>query len=319
MLKKLYIVVISMTLLVITLATSTFAWVAIATSNRIDGISMKANLDSNLEFSLDGLTYKNEITTEQINSIIKDAKLMDFTSKDGLMFTSTPVPFVNADLNFDAVANKNYMSIELYVRTTSTRYTDLYLINNVSSNISYDNLPKSGTYVTSRGVNFRSPVTFQYGPSQTVLEGETRTYYAKDSIRVALIEVPMDGKDPIPKFIWDPSGNPERGYGKPYGGVDYIKQYHKLNFDLPNDSQDVINNLTSFTSLNAYKPDNENSKILSLHKTDIMDSDGRYYSVGKFRINIWIEGWDADAFDAVFNDQIMMQFEFMTALPFQNE
>ena len=100
---------------------------------------------------------------------------------------------------------------------------------------------------------------------------------------------------------------------------DYIKQYHKLNFDLPNDSQDVINNLTSFTSLNAYKPDNENSKILSLQKTDIMDSDGRYYSVGKFRINIWIEGWDADTFDAVFNDQIMMQFEFMTALPFQNE
>jgi len=308
-----------MAVLIVTLATSTFAWVAIATSNRVDGIHLTATLDSNLQFSLDGIQYSSEISTEQINGIIKNAKLMDFTSKDGLSFNGTPVPFVHANLDFEAKPNVNFMSIELYVRTTSTRYTDLYLVNDVSSKVDYDNLPKRGTFITSKGINYRSPVTFQYGLNDTVLEGETRTYFAKDALRIAFIEVPLDEQPPISRFVWDPTGNALRGYGKSYGGVDFIKKYHKLNFELPTDTENPLYDLTTFTDLNAYLPDNTNSKILSLRETDIMSSEGKPFYVGKFRINIWVEGWDADAFDAVFKDQIKMQFEFMTAMPIEND
>ena len=51
---------------------------------------------------------------------------------------------------------------------------------------------------------------------------------------------------------------------------------------------------------------NDNSQIVVLERI------GDYY-LGNATLNIWIEGWDADAFDAILGDQILIQLEFITA------
>ncbi|PKK86557.1 MAG: hypothetical protein CVV63_04295, partial [Tenericutes bacterium HGW-Tenericutes-8] len=225
-------------------------------------------------------------------------------------------------LDFEAVPNKNYIQLVLYVRTSSARYTDLYLVNNVSQSVSYDALPSTGTYVTSRGVNYRAPITYQYSPTVTVFEGEVRTYYAKDAVRLSFIELPLDNDTRLASelngFIWDPSGNPARGFAKTFGATDFIKQYHNLYFQLPVETQEVTYGLTTFSDPNAYLPDNQISRVASLIRSDELNENNANYHIGKFMINIWVEGWDADAFDAVFTDQLQMQFEFQSALPIDN-
>lgn len=319
MIKKLYVSFISMGLLTFTLATSTFAWATISTTNRVDGIGLTARQDSNLEFSLDGINYSSEINEAQIMAYIKDAVLMDWTTIDGVNFTGTTVPFIAGEMNFEAVPNKNYIQLILYVRSSQARYTDLYLINNVSNTVNYNNVTARGTYVTSRGVNYRSPVTFLYDINDTVMQGEVRTYYAKDAIRVSFTELLIedDTRDEasLNQFIWDPSGNPNRGFAKAFGATDFTKKYHNLYFQLPTHTQPVIPGLTTFTDPNAYLPDNTLSRVASLQRSDEVNEQNRNYFKGKFMINIWIEGWDADAFDAVFTDKLKIQFEFQSALP----
>lgn len=318
MIKKLYITILSMILLTLTFTTATFAWAVMGEVNRVDGFQITMNQGSNLEFSLDGINWSNEITTAQINEIWRGARLMDLTSLDGNNFIGNRLPLVNAELNFVGVPNKNYVSLELYVRTIS-RYHNLYLVDNVSSTENFVNPPQRGTYVLSKGVTFRSPVTFNLGPNDIVFENEIRTYFAKDAIRISLTELktenPLDTRDnsELDSFIYDPSENPERGYAKSYGSVDYLIVSKSIFIELPTVNQPVIDTLSNFSPDNPYIPLDTKSRVATLIVTDQIDGQNRPYYLGKFRLNVWIEGWDADAFDAIFKDTLLFRFEFRTA------
>lgn len=318
MIKKLYISMISTILLTLTFTTSTFAWVVIAETNRVDGFQITMNPGSNLEFSLDGINWSNEITTAQINEIWRGARLMDLTSTDGVNFIGNRIQLVDAELNFEGIPNVNYISLELYARTT-TRYRDVYLVDNVSSSSTYDNPPSRGTHVLSRGVNFRSPVTFNLGPDDIVFENEMRTYYAKDAIRISLTELktdnPLDTRDvsEFRSFIYDPTENPDRGYGKNYGGVDYLRKAKQVFIQLPSTPQPLIDTLSKFNERNDYLPLDNKSKVATLIVTDQLDDENKPYYLGKFRLNIWLEGWDADSFDAIYEDTLSFRFEFQSA------
>ena len=317
MIKKLYMTILSMILLSLTFTTATFAWVSKADTNRVDGLQINLKQDSFLEFSLDGINWSSEITTAQINQIWQDGRLMDLTSTDGINFIGNRIQLVDAELNFEGIPNVNYISLELYVRTV-TRYQNVYLVNNVSATSTYDSPPEQGTFVLSKGVTFRSPVTFNLGPDDIVFENETRTYFAKDAIRISLTELktdnPLDTRDDseLSSFMYDPTENPDRGYAKNYGGVDYLRKSKQVFIQLPNTPQQVIDTLSSFDD-NPYKPLDTKSKVASLIITDQFDSENRPYYLGKFRLNIWVEGWDADSFDAIYEDTLLFRFEFQSA------
>lgn len=320
MMKKLYITALSMILLTMTFTTATFAWVSMAETNKVDGLQIAMSDGSNLEFSLDGINWSNEITTAQINQIWNNSKLLDLTSTDGIKFIGNRLPLLDSSMTLVGIPNKNYISLELFVRTT-TRYNNVYLVNNISSSITYDSAPNRGTYVTSRGVAFRSPITYLYGPDDTVFENETRTYFAKDAIRISLIEMktdnPLDTRDEseLARFIYDPTENPGRGYGKPYGSIDYLSKAKLLNIQTPTTNQPILERLSKFSEYNAYQPLDTLSKVATLIESNQVDDRDRPYFIGKFKLNIWIEGWDADAFDAIYADTLLFRFEFQGALP----
>lgn len=320
MMKKLYITALSMILLTMTFTTATFAWVSMAETNKVDGLQIAMRDGSNLEFSLDGTNWSNEITTAQINQIWNNSKLLDLTSTDGIQFVGNRLPLLGSELTFEGIPNQNYIALELFVRTT-TRYNNVYLVDNISSSITYDSAPNRGTYVTSRGVTFRSPLTFLYGPDDTVFENETRTYFAKDAIRISLIEMktdnPLDTRDEseLARFIYDPTENPVRGYGKAYGSIDYLSKAKLINIPLPTTTQPVIERLSAFDPFFDYQPLDTLSKVATLIETDQLDDRDRPYYLGRFTLNIWIEGWDADTFDAIYADTLLFRFEFQGALP----
>ncbi len=295
--KKIIISFLTLVLLVMSLGTATYAWITMARSNIIDEISIYARFEDDIEISLDGETYYRELPANVLFQNIQKSKLLEVTTNDGINFHH-----IKSDV--EVVKNRDYLSFEFYIRTNSTREHEVYLANNISNEITYEDVGKEGTYVVSRGVQFKSPVTFLYDIDDTVHAGEIRTYYASKAVRIATI-TEVDGKQKIK--IFDLSGDEHRGYAKPYGATSYYNTVLHTNLVLPEEGPETIYKLSEFEENAPFALDDA-SHILSL--TETMNVNGKTYYCGKVTINIWLEGWDADLFDPVLKDRIKIQLQF---------
>ncbi|MDO9628830.1 MAG: hypothetical protein Q7I99_02925 [Acholeplasmataceae bacterium] len=319
-LRKIYISILSMTFIMLIFSTVTYAWITMSTINNIEGLSLTATTASELEISLDGITFGNQIDSSIIEVYFGNPTLKDVTSKDGVEFTRGGL----RDYGL-AVPNEDYMTFELWFRTTKREH-GLYLINNVSPTVMYDTTAK-GTYVVSRGRSWESNVDFLNGNQigEMVYKGDVNFYYASQAVRISVEELKdLDNEldlridEDLKVFIYDPSENEVRGYGKPYGAYSYFAQRTGLFVEIPSDVPNTSYRLTEMDPMNPYQALDNDSLLAVLQETTNQNQAGKTYYQGKVRINIWIEGWDADAFDSIILDRIKMQLEFKIANPAQS-
>ncbi|MBE0701276.1 MAG: hypothetical protein IH571_06285 [Acholeplasmataceae bacterium] len=315
--KKLYISVLSLVFFILIFGTVTYAWVSLATINSIDGLSLTASTGEELQISVDGINYSNVLTSEQLELLFGEISLTDITSLDGIHFFNGGLKGTGP-----AVQNEQYLSFDLWFKTTSQQHS-VYLVSNVSDKISYDTT-MPGTYVVSRGVNWRSEETFQYGPDENdiVYRGDRNIYYASEAIRFSFIEIKdeenqLDSRleDELSTWIYDPSENAERGYGLGYGAFDYYNKRIRIKLNLPHQFPSTSYRLSHFDENNPYQALDNESKIMSLVESEEKDNQERTFYKGKVRVNIWVEGWDADAFDPINNDRVKIQLQFKALNP----
>ncbi len=296
--RKTIITFLALILLVFTLGTSTYAWITIARTSQIESITLIATLGDSLEISLDGETYYETLPKEEILKKTRYIRLTDVTSIDGKTFT-------HLDENKVIEKNIEYISLDFYFRTKSKREHYVYLANNISHDIDYYNTEeKEGTFIVSRGVNYRIGFDYLYDENVILPKNELKTYYLSEAMRISTISN-LEGQEVVK--IFDLSGNEHRGYGKPYGGYDYYKKVTGKNLELPTIIPPTIYELSKFDPNGPFSLD-DNSKLLKL---DVMkDFNGETYYTGKITLNIWAEGWDADLFDPVISDRIKIQLQF---------
>lgn len=308
--KKLYISVFALCLGFIIFGTVTYAWITISTVNNIEGLYLSASTGDELEISLDGFHFSQTLDTESLEALIASQSLSDVTTLDGLNFYTGGLRPLD-----DAYPNKDYLSFELWFRTVEAQ-RNVYLIQNVSDQASYD-VSIGGTYVVSRGIEWEANIDFVNGSqiSDMVHKGDKNTYYAKDAVRIGfqeLIDQPYDqrAEDDLKHFIFDPSHNPLRGYGMSYGAYNYFLNTTHNAIVLPEEKPNTIYELTKPLEDNPYVANNQNSLITNLQSTGLYNQEGKEVYQSKVRVNIWIEGWDADAFDAILKDYIKIQLQF---------
>ncbi len=310
MFRKIYLTMLSIILLIITFGTSTYAWVTISTTNRVDALGINATLGDRLQVSIDGTEYFTELSGKMIMDQIRKVKFTDVTSLDGMTFQKD----IQHQLK-EATVNEDYISMTLYFRTTS-QYRNVYLIDNVGSGANYLEPPENGTYIISKGIGFKAKFRFLYDIEQYIEAGETRTFYAKDAMRIAFIEEKVNelqdsrSDDELIKFIYDTSENKHRGYGKEYGNIAYYNLMKDDLLEIPTEVPNTRYSLSTFANYNPNVALNDNSKIMTLIATDETDEYDKTYYEGKVTINIWLEGWDADMFDGVFRDNVKIQLMF---------
>ena len=296
---------------------ATYAWITLATINNIEGLSLTASSGDELQISIDGINYANSLPMESLITNPDGILLYDVTSLDGINFQTGGLREVG-----EAVVNEHYLSFDVWFRTSRHEH-DVYLYNHISEEMTYDSENLIGTYVVSKGVSWRSPHQFFNGPeiADVVETGEIDTYYADQAIRISINELiddtnPNDLREPeeLRNFMFDPSGNPERGYGASFGQFSYFFQRTLIYVNLPTETQTVSYRLSEMDPYNPYQALDNESLVATLQETDLIDEtrDRPYYQ-GKIRINIWIEGWDADAFDAIDKDLIKIQLQFKLA------
>ncbi|MFA7588931.1 MAG: hypothetical protein WCY22_01070 [Acholeplasmataceae bacterium] len=316
--KKVYISILSIFLLGIAFGTVTYAWLEISNVNTIEEMGVTASLGDDLQVSLDGETYFNEITSEMLRELFGRIQLTDVTSQDGIHFET-------GGLRRDdkIVVNRDYLSFPIWFRTDLAQRS-IYLVNNTNHLSTYED-PVAGTYVVSRGIAWEAPIDFTYAPNDEVKAKEVRTYYASNAIRMAFIEEidetnPLDDRDEseLIRFIYDPSENEERGFYKQYGALNYyikrVGSMQSVPIEIPNTSY----RLSRIASGPPMALDNE-SQVLNLVRTDMINERGRYFYQGKLTINVWVEGWDADAFDSIIRDRVKIQFEFRALMPAEEQ
>ncbi|MDY0276561.1 MAG: hypothetical protein RBQ97_00600 [Acholeplasma sp.] len=298
--RKLYISLLTALMVFTFLSTTAYAWIALATVNRIEQIRLSATSNTDLEISLDGIDYYTSLDKEMLDlKVASNFKFNEVTSLDGITFKDNRFNDVNGR------ANNDYLSVRFYFRT-STRYREIHLADNIV-NADYNNVPTSGTFISSKGVSWSPSVDYLYGPNETVKKDEKRIYYAKDAMRVSFYNPNTNESK-----IFDLSGNEERGYGKSFGATDYLNKV--LNEDnKAKTGPKTIYELSQFSETDPYSI-TDNSRILILEQTNEKNTDGRYFYKGEIVMNIWLEGWDADAFDAIQGDHLKMQFMFRAVM-----
>ena len=314
-LKKIHISLLSFVLIVLVFGTVTYAWMSLSVINNIDGLTLTASSGDELELSFDGIEYYSVLPSTPLEGSVDGIRLYDVTSIDGINFQTGGLREVGV-----AVPNEHYLSFDLWIRTSQAE-RDIFLINDVSKEMKFGDV-RNGTYFVSKGVTWRSPHTFFNGPliEDTVQAGDIGVYYGHDAIRISIIELqdennPYDQRDAeeLGTYLYDPSGNPNRGYGSPVGAFSYFFQRTLIYQYLPTKYPPTSYRLSEMDPHNPYQALDNESLVATLQKTDTKDSKNRTFYSGKVRINIWVEGWDADAFDAIDKDQIQIQLQFKAA------
>ncbi len=304
--------IVLMLIMILALGTVTYAWISLSTINNIEGLSLSATTGEELEISIDGINYASQLNTAQLTELFGDIQLIDVTSYDGVNFELGGLREEG-----QAIANQDYLSFELYFRTVDAEHY-VYLINNVSDQVSYD-VGAEGTFVVSNGMIWTNRTGFMNGPLATdyVEPGTEDRYYASDTIRMSFEELidetnALDQREPsaLNSWIFDPSGDVTRGYGVRYGMYSYFVNVTRYYINLPTDIPDVVYELTETDPTNPYVTYDLNSLVTTLQASDEVNDDGETYYKGKIRINVWVEGWDADTFDAVDSDRVKIQLQF---------
>lgn len=318
--RRMLLIFLIATLMVITLGVIAFAWVSLSTINNIDGIGLTASAGDDLQISVDGINFYNSLPSTAITDIFGDINLYDVTTTDNVYFERGGL-----NRGVPAVENLHYLSFDLWIQTSRPERS-VYLYNNVSNSVNYYN-PTPGTFVVSRGVYWMANVTFNNGPDpeDIVTRGSINQYYSAHAIRIGIRELvddlnPNDQRNPelLANLIFDPQEDPSRGFGQPYGAFSHFFQRARIFMALPTVFPNTQYKLTQLDPNNPYQALDNNSLITTLQPTDMIDDRGRVIHQGKVRVNIWVEGWDADAFDAIENDPVKIQLQFKLANRFEN-
>lgn len=276
----------------------TFAWVTMAQINNIDNLTLIASSGHELLISRDDETYD---TTLSLNDVELFHQFKDVTSNDGLHFKRGGY----RDQQI-AIPEEDYMVFDLYFKSTA-REKDLFLVNRM-----WNEESQRGTIITSNGVNFRPKVHYTEDQHRLIEKDTLIRYYAKDALRISIAEVDEEGFVHH-AWMYDPSENQERGFGKPFGAYSYYVARTQSHIPLPEHIPPTTYGLSELDPYNPYQVLDNRSWFGSLKLTDSYDLNGQRIYKTRVRIHLWIEGWDPDAIDGILNDQLSIQLEFKLA------
>lgn len=289
----------------IALATSTtYAWFAMNTTPEIREFTVDITAGDNLLIAVtargveapDQALFKSYIATSEITGVGGVGQFFSLTGAvlgDATSLTTATSTDGQTFLKEDGV---------LLVGEGAYYAFDVHFIGSAAFEIQLNN----GTQVTSNQGTATNDfpayvwaaVASQEFGNVTLGAAETEIIaHAKNAVRIAFVE-DFDFASPSEDFnIYEPNANAGDSYGN-YGGTSAnnlaIAYY---NYMLEANISEDAGNQTTFTDL-------LDDTLLTL----VLDGD---VYTGTFTVVIWLEGWDADAFDSVKNQTIATILNFI--------
>lgn len=334
--KKLITSVLTLVLTVIALGTTTFAWFSLSTVSNISNISGDVRAGDGLEVKLVGKRYHNDgtvlgevstkwrshLSNEDISEFIDGA--YDGTNvivgKEGIFYNQTFDAVTTKDVaafkktgfttkgyiyvdKDDAVKNVDYIEFTIHFRSKESGIVELTKLDidgdllNDDFDVDGDDYvqypeaePSALDVVTSAAygarVSFDTNV-FQFGKA---------TDKAEESDEKVVGNTFMSGTKPIVA-----------------GQYSYITDSKGQKFYMDDDANEYVIADNTFKEAHGnedlYTDVEKTNARVKVTLNEGQGADEGYY-VGNLTVRIWIEGWDADTYDAMFNATLDISMTF---------
>lgn len=329
--RKLFVSMLAVVFAIVALGASTYAWFTLTNVNTVGDVNISITTGESLDISLDGISYTTKLTSEMIQEKIgNNLTLRPVTSTDGKVFKR--ISSVSGDTvsytTLTTSENVDYICIPIWFRATtvpasmtnpSIFLTDLLKDTyDADTPVSYTTNTAASTWLVSEGVTFKSATTYTDESGATITNATpASTKYAANASRVAFVQGTLADNTKGDSVIFDFSNTAATAkYGIMNGQSSYYSAQNPttpitdniltaLNHDSP---QTVVTELTD-TFTQGIAADND-SKICELTSTTV---DGEIVYVGKTYLVVWLEGWDADCYEAIAKDTILCQLNFELA------
>ena len=276
-----------------------WAWFTSHTEDVADGINVQCNVPDGIEIAVvapgatptdDDYTSSYITLNSDNNTFMKDLILSEVTS-DGKIFykpaliQSNGVAYADTSANWDtAVANENYLSFDLYIRS-KTSYTVSLTTNSKFTTLHPDQLIGENAFNKSTEGNY----------SRDCIVGATRfsvvDYNDKKEGDLKLLWIPR------PDIYFNGTGVdldvPETGESS-YDGLTYKHKYYEVTDTSKTDK--TINNKSGIKYFKTSKV-NDNGEYVLPGKTEIAvlgkTNDEKFYTKC-VRCNMWVDGEDTE-------------------------
>lgn len=341
--RKTLLSIFAVAITIIAIGAITFAWFTMTTIADVDSFDTDIRAESGIEISLDCQSFASYIRKDAIVNQIKNNLLIE----EGPIVLN-PVTTANGFSNFRTISQYNgtpileevgedgakWIWFNLYFRTPE-KSTYVYLLDD--------------TEISSDGRPWKADVTFNDTATHVVHTGETKMIYAANALRMSFLTCDMDlskidaGEEPIgnePKSVviyeLDPTyGTPpqpnemnnrlDQTIKQGYGLIEYFRIKNEGSIDDPDSGinladyfdngvlpQNVLNNenLVSAAKLNETRSviEGEKAAILSFDEENYHEDTGYYY--GAVKVQMWIEGWDPDSYNAIHMADLQIKLSF---------
>lgn len=311
--KKMMISLMTFALVFIALGASTYAWFTLAQSAQLSDLKVEVSGGTGLEIALEeNGVYKSTWSADELEEHIGDLELSDLTSTDGVTIKNqslSAVEFVKGEKN-------SFIEMTFYFKGEPAKKENVsavgvYLVNKNEGASFATASADNGTFIVSKGVATKADVAYTNIEGEEVAIGADQNYKAADAVMVSFQD---NGKQTDNVKMYDFNAATGSNYNDGFnadatqlkGAANYYYQKTGENPGVGGERTNLVTAFTAFTdATNVDKPDNDYSLICALSDAN---SDGIYE--GSVTIRIWIEGFDADCFNAILADEILTQFEF---------
>ena len=305
--KKLIISVFVLVVALSLAVTSTFAWFTMSTTPKVESFNVNVTTANGLMVSLNGDagSYRSKITSTEIQALLTtnypSFELDACTSENGKSFF---------EMDGTTDASSKMISFDLYFYSNVAQTIKLKSdgVNTVKS-------AKNGSTTTDYAKAYAEIAAGTYGDDQVLIaEGADLVALAANAARISFVD------EADTAVIWYP--NPDKGFNK---DVDF---YSVGTVEAPyvskNLALDYYNQITNVGTLTAppyytakafsesYVDDAADNYIITDDLITLAyDENGGYY--GTLKVNIWLEGYDGDCFDSIFDDILTIALQFQGA------
>lgn len=336
--RKLFISLFAAVFALITLGATTFAWFTLTTTVAVEQFEAEITSGTGIEVSLDGVTFTNLITNEKI---VEKIKSINFGGSTGSIVLD-PVTTANGYSDFkildisdpatpslqNATENDKWIIFFLYFRTPyreADQNTWVYMLDD--------------TTITSDPVTWFSDADFTHTSGVQILSGASKQIFACNSLRMSFQTFTMTteqvgtmnpfnktsvGTDTVVIYELDPVIEPTSEYDgnnrldkeiKSYGMVSYFRAKTGGDIDGINLLAHFNNNvlpdgvLKSENLVNEAALEGDMTNKAAIVKLTTVDANERYY-YGVVKVQMWIEGWDPDCYNAIMAGKLKVNLSF---------
>jgi hypothetical protein len=296
--RKLVLSVLTVVLTVIALGTTTFAWFTLTNTSVVQPFSANITSDTGIEIALgvpvpgdeDELNWVTTLTTAVINNYIESVY---GSFQFGHVTTTNAVDFYTLGATSMTGTTGGYLSIPVNFRSNSA-----------------NRILWSGVTLTAAELAWQSDVAFIGAKGATLIAGDSTLINASDSFRIAILGT-VGGLDNVVGYesansatnvvLGGGIANPQNladGVGVGMGNQGAMNYYYAKNALLPFGAE-AVTVLQTITAL-------ANNPIVDLSASTT--SGAAFY--GAVVIRVWLEGWDANAYNSVLGRQITTSFQF---------